>query len=337
MNYHLLHTADLHFGKSRKIEGYLNRQIQAMEWIYAVARKYNVSTIVIAGDIYEKCIVKDDERKAFTNRLLTYDNEGYTTIIINGNHDWMTEKKLNIWDLQMLQEERKFHNTFIITGEPQKITVNGYTYLGIPNRGMNRGRNTAELTKILDNMCDDKTIVILHELLRSAITDKGFISEEDCSIQTKANPLYIAMGDVHRGQRMGYAQFYSGPPVQHDFGDKYPKGCLLVDLEKPDRPGVIYSEHIKKFIKTSNVEEIYQDAFIEFIGTRTDLPLNVPKNIIKIKDAYDKQEVIDYTTTRTKDLTDGLPEFLTVNNLNEDEQIFAIKEVEDIVSKMHLY
>lgn len=332
MSYSFLHCADIHFGKSRNIEGYLERQCQAFDWIYDTARSNNIATVVIAGDIYEREILKDSEREALTSRLLKYDKEGFTTIIMNGNHDWMTETKLNIWDLLMLQDKGKFNNTFILTGDPQVKTVNNIRFVAIPNRGIRNGYKTQELTPIIDELCDDKSVLILHELMQGSVTDIGHKFEnKGCEIISKANPLYTALGDIHKLQRLGYAQYYSGSPIQHDFGDKLPKGCLLVDLDNPDVPTLVESSHIKPFIVTDKIEEIYQDAFIAYVGSRTDLPLEKPENIIQIRDVYDKQEVVNYTKLRNVNLTDGLAEFLANEGLTKEEQEWGLNQINEII------
>lgn len=328
----LLHCADLHFGKSRNISGYLDRQCQALEWIYDTAKVNNVETVLIVGDVYEREVLKDCEREAFTERILKYDSDGFTTLIINGNHDWCTETQYNIWDLLMLQDKGKFKNTFIITGDPTKITLNNTDFLCIPNRGVRKGYKTDELTPIFNDMCTEKTVVLLHELFNGSFVDSGKSFEDHgCKIESNVNPLYVALGDIHKSQRMGYAQYYSGSPIQHEFGDKMPKGCLIVDLDNPDKPELKLSSHIKQFVVTDKVEEIYQDAFVKYVGSRTDLPLDKPESLIQIHDVSDKSKIVDYTKIQQNDITDGLPEFLAEHGLDEDEQVFGIKEIEDII------
>jgi DNA repair exonuclease SbcCD nuclease subunit len=327
-----VHSSDLHFGKGRNISGYLERQCQAMDFVYDTARENNVGTVLIVGDIYERETLRDSEREAFTERLLQRDTEGFTTLIINGNHDWCTETQYNIWDILMLQDKGKFKNTFIITGDPRNITLNGIDFTCIPNRGVRKGYSTEELCPIMNDLCTDKSVVLLHELLLGSSVDTGrTFNDHGCEIKCNVIPKYVALGDVHKHQRLGYAQYYSGSVIQLDFGDKMPKGCLLVDLENPDKPEMKEASHIKKFVITDKVEEIYQDAYVAYIGSRSDLPLNKPESLVQIRDISDKKNITDYTKLKQNDITDGLQKFLADQGLNDEEQMIGVKEIEEII------
>jgi DNA repair exonuclease SbcCD nuclease subunit len=337
MKYNFVQCSDLHFGKGRNISGYLDRQIQSLDFVYDTARSNNVGTVLICGDIYEREVLKDSERQAFTERLLRFDLEGFTTLIINGNHDWYTESQYNIWDLLMLQDKGKFKNTFIVTGNPKNISLNDMDFTCIPNRGVRRGYTTEELSPIIDDLCTDSSVVLLHELFTGSSIDNGQVfNDHGCSIKSKKNPLYTALGDIHKHQRIGYGKYYSGSVIQLDFGEKMPKGCLLVDLDNPDNPELVVSSHIKQFVITDKVEEIYQDAFVAYVGERSDLPLNKPENLIQIRDVSDKKSVADYTKLKENDLTDGLCEFLANCGLSEEEQIEGVQEIDEIVKEINI-
>jgi DNA repair exonuclease SbcCD nuclease subunit len=290
-----LHAADLHFGAGRQVfPDYLRRQVRALRTIYRTAEQYNVDCVVLAGDIFDRSNVFPPERDAFLKELLRADKRGFTTLLVDGNHDVYQEGYSNIHFLRVLYEHRRFRHTIVADRAPEWVTVAGQPFLLFPWH-KDAGRELVKLTRKARPL----PVVALHLALKGARADNGYRLPSGDELNTeRIRACYIALGDLHLKQRpLKHAphMWYCGAPIQHDFGEQLPKGCLIVDPAAPTTPQfVAFDLHPQLVTITSLAEQRKADPhdLLRLVTSHVvERGADFPANIVKLDYRFDPKSV----------------------------------------------
>ena len=83
----ILHTADLHLGKTLNGYSLLDDQKYIIKQIEDIIIKENVDTVVIAGDIFDRAISSVEALDLFGDFVGFINKNGKKLIAILGNHD----------------------------------------------------------------------------------------------------------------------------------------------------------------------------------------------------------------------------------------------------------
>ena len=337
MSVKFLHTADLHIGKSRTFPDYLERQIKMLDGIYQTAEAQGTKIVLMAGDIFESKNIKWVEQKAFIERLFIYDANGFTTIVCNGNHDELAAGSSHLWLPQMINDFGGLSNTVVIDGESRLVKLPDMHIGVIPV--VHKNLTTAELSeevKALYGRADQSLpfVMMLHVTVSGCNTDSGVSLSGGPRIPSDCDFVdYWALGDIHKCQQMADKAWYSGAPMQHDFGDKMPKGILIVDIEKGGEPTVELVElpGIKPLITLTEVPEVWpEDSYIRYIGPMESI-IDLPSNVVRAEGP--RVEVSETEESKELEfgdsLVEGLTEFLTMKGISEELQQEAIQWIEE--------
>ncbi len=345
----LLHAADLHIGRSRKLPGYLERQDQMLAEIGRLAKKYTDGLILIGGDVYDRFDLLPRERDLFIKHVSKWDADGMTTICISGNHDMIDEADegyTHLRALKILVESRRLRNTTIIETHPEAFKLDKFDLgiIAVPSHYRKTKAVNEIVTGLIDQVSGSKYVVALvHETVLGAKTDYGkrigidIGSAEHCVTLDGTLPVtYWALGDIHQAQRIKGAKnaWYSGAPIQHDFGDSDDRGVLVVDLDKPREPELIQLKGVKRLV-TVKVEdgknpEIPDDAYVRLEGERRRIKeIVIPENVVATK-LIVQQEQETIQDVKVADVFAGLPEILAELGINEDDQRWCLEEAEKL-------
>lgn len=278
------HCADLHIGSSRGIPNYLDRQILAMKEVFRLTKEMGHSTVVISGDVAEKDL-KLHERDALLKTLLEIDESGdFTTLIISGNHDMHARGYSALRFLEVLYRKNRFKSTHVAVESPAIVTVRGQDFLLFP--GFFEGKNINKALKSWIRKCKTPPVVLMHEVIKGAVSDSGFKLEHGVRIEPDLGALYFACGDLHIHQKLhGIPNgFYCGSPCQHDFGEQLPKGFLVVSTKNPTKPKFVEIDTVAPLVTISKAEEIpnvRKDAWIR-IQSKSLIGADLPDQVLKI-------------------------------------------------------
>jgi len=326
----LIHTADLHIGKSRTLPDYLERQEIMLDGIYKVAEARGTKLVLMAGDIFESKNIKWEEQQLFMEKLFEYDAKGFFTVLCNGNHDELATGVSHMWLPAMVQKAGGLNNTYVIDTEPQVIRLPEVEIAVIPvvNNNMTTGELEDEVSRLHRDLHPTKPfVVMLHATITGSNTDIGYSITGGPRIPDLHFVDYWAVGDIHRSQEIGHNAWYSGSPIQHNFGDAQPKGVLVVAVEKDETPTteLVELEGIKPLVTiTEKPDEWPTDCYIRYIGPMEGI-MDLPDNVIKTEGvapeaAEEGEEEGPVQMEFSDSLTEGLTDFLHTKGIAAELQ-----------------
>ena len=202
----------------------------------------------------------------------------------------------------------------VITAVP-----NGYDFNKIPKQHRKKALKTGK-----------PWIVMLHELLHGSVLESGITKK-----RTKKYKLvgvkgvtYYACGDVHKaGKIAGKANaWYSGSPIQHNFGEHLPKGVLLVD-EESGRPRLLTKpfHRIKRLVTVSDLNDVPEpsEAWVKYKRKQVDETEELPDHVVSVEDLKIEKEVTNDKSAAEVEL----------ENIDRREELFgylkAVKNYSD--------
>lgn len=334
-----VHTADIHIGKSRTLPDYLDRQELMLDGIFKVAEAQGTKTVLMAGDIFESKNIKWNEQRAFLGRLFDHDARGFTTVLCNGNHDELVTGVSHMWLPQLINDFGGLKNTTIVDGESRLVKLPDMHIGVIPV--VHNNTTTSELSDAVAKLyerADDELpfVVMLHATISGCNTDTGVSLSGGPRIPNDCPFVdYWALGDIHKSQQMADKAWYSGSPIQHDFGDLQPKGVLSVVVEKGEEPQVelIELEGIKPLVTLTEVpDEWPTECYIRYLGPLEGI-IDMPENVIKtqgvVPEDEDEEAPKPVEMEFSDSLTEGLPEFLNDKGIIPELQEEAVKWVQE--------
>jgi len=352
MGVKLIHCADAHIGRSRRLPGYLERQDAMMAGIFRAAADRSDGLVLLAGDIYDRLDISPRERDLFLGHLCKADHDGITTVIINGNHDMIDEDDGGYTHLRMIKlmvDENRLQNTYVIETDPHSFWLDQFQLgiIAVPAYY----RKTKEVNKIVAHHLKlmeparrgRPVVAMVHETVYGSRNDFGKrfgidVIEEDHTVKLDGTlPVtFWALGDIHLVQQIKGVPhaWYSGAPIQHDFGDPGGRGVLVVDLERPTEPELVELAGVTRLITVSVDEQttnqnlvIPRDAIVRVEGSREKLSeLTLPDNVVTTKPL--DRAVDSLPDTQSSDLFIGLAEILAEMGLGPDDARFCLEEAE---------
>ena len=291
-----LHVADLHIGSTRSLAGYLERQEGVYTQIFEKAKDLQVDALVIAGDIWHQPQHPPLERDLWLKKILQYNKCGFKIIMIAGNHDYLAPGLTHLQHLTYLSDLGRLENVISADTQIKLYQLQDYIFLLMPHNTFRTADFNQEVTKHINDLKNASVdisfkgvIVVAHFGAFGADADilsasgQSWHLDRGVEIDTDLPVTYIALGDLHRCQRVCARCYYSGAPLQTRWGEDPVKGGLLVDTDDPDNPTFIPFES-KKLLTFYEVPEQWptQDkAFIRYVSDQ-EPPIGLPSEALVI-------------------------------------------------------
>ena len=332
----IIHTADWHIGECRRFPNYLERHNQILQAVFNKCCEANADVIINAGDLLHRKDTSKEEFDFAVRWLLEFDKR-FKNIIISGNHDHLYGEYTQLVPFTTLETYGKLENTKIASYIPSFHIIDDVCFIMVPWKGytteefeslINDYYNTGEIRQRAKEF-----VIVLHECAAGAVTDFGRQLPSRFVIREPEWCKYIAMGDIHKMQRVGTKSWYSGAPAQFRFDDLLPKGVLFIDTEKSWEPKYLPISGVKPLVVLDKIPEVWPDAFIKLNVAGRDIPANTPSDVISINPIIEEEELSSIGSGEI-DMLDGLIEFLATNGLNTKEQEESVGIVKSIVDKL---
>jgi len=251
----LLHLADLHIGRYFNGLSLLEDQKEMLSQIIRIIKEEDPQVVIIAGDIYDRSIPREDAVKANDGFLTELVKLGKKNILITGNHDshervGFLSSLLEDRGLMVENNVRRPLRCLTLKDEFGPVEIYLFPY-----------RDTANLKTIyeLETFRDDtlvyerifkesvrknsnRKILVYHGFVAGTAREEVEESESERILSVgghdfiKTNVFepfnYVALGHLHKPQWVVEGKIrYSGSPMKYSFSEeKHKKSISVIDL-----------------------------------------------------------------------------------------------------------
>ena len=331
----LLHTSDLHIGKSLLDYDLLEDQRYIFDRIIDIAKEQEVDALLIAGDVYDKAVPSEGAVRLLDNFLKKLKDEHIKTFIISGNHD--SDDRLNF--ASKFLSDSDIYIAAKYNGELDKYVLNDeYGDLNIYMLPYIKASTVKHFHKDADieNYEDAVRCVFdkdgVDSSVRNVILSHQFVAgkshptlsgSESPSVTHVGNVEvigydvfdafdYVALGHIHSLQRVGRDEVrYSGSPLKYSLSEvNDDKSVTLITLKDKGDVDLEYiplkplreMRHIKGELKNliANVDEDTVDDYIYITLTDEDV---IDDAMGVIRNYYNRPVKLDYDNSRSKDIS----------------------------------
>ncbi|MFN4320223.1 MAG: exonuclease SbcCD subunit D [Aquificaceae bacterium] len=272
----LLHVADLHAGK--RLYDRISRKedlIYALEQIKRICKEEKVEVLLIAGDVFDKRNPDFESQEVILEFLTEINSFGLHTLLITGNHDSYDFMKI-------YKSLRKLANIYVFDRPSKNIREAIFEYgdlkvacLPYPDERVithlqeEKERSYAEKVSLYMKALAKEVRDARYKMLMAHIMlDKAKVAGSEVeytvspafAVRTDSIPEefdYVALGHVHRNQRVVSRVYYAGSTYQIDFSERgMDKFVNLLVLED----GLVRVNPIRLDLKRKLVEVNLKDG-----------------------------------------------------------------------------
>ncbi len=262
----LLHTSDWHVGRKIRGRSRAGEHIEVLSEIAVIARERSVDVTVVAGDLFDLSSPSPEDEAIVYRALLDLAEVG-PVVVIGGNHDSAARLEavrplLDLGRITVAARPTPPEAGGVVTIDALALKVALLPF--VSQRGIVKATEIMDLDPdqhaqtyeerlrriievITDGMTAETVNVVAGHLTVYGADPGGGERQAHVfgyAIPPQAFPgslSYVALGHLHRQQRVPASApvWYSGSPLQLDFGEVSDvKGVLVVEAE-PGRPAVV--------------------------------------------------------------------------------------------------
>lgn len=252
----LLHTADLHLGKTLHETPLLSVQEKMLDDVHDILTQHDYAALIIAGDVYDRAIPSAEAVSLFSRFLarIREDCPDTAVCIIPGNHDSaqrlaFAHEILQNQRIYIAQDTCRLAEPVILTKGAEKLAVYLLPFLNFgafseEDKEAYRaaGDSQAEMAAVASHILQQAVQPDMPALLaahlftiggQSSSSERTFIGAAEY-----VNPDlfscfdYVALGHLHRCQRITDRMYYSGSPLPYSFDESEDAKCVLsIDID----------------------------------------------------------------------------------------------------------
>lgn len=218
----IVHISDLHLKKfyNGDLPIEITKELIEDVWksFYEVSKyinKISADIVLIAGDVYEREFFNMSDMNRFLEIIKSIDAKVFISC---GNHDYLDDDSL--WNRVELPK-----NLYVFTNE--------FSYVDLEDLGariFGISYDSFKFNKILEEpqlSHEHKNILVIHSDLkddRYLPLSKDFLNKFS----------YVALGHIHKRQKVMDRVFYSGSIEPHSFKDTGDRGIIIYDTDKDE-------------------------------------------------------------------------------------------------------
>ena len=261
----ILHTSDLHIGKRLMERERLDEQVAVLDELVSICEREDVSLVLIAGDVFDTFLPSSEAEEVFYCALKKLAGESRAVVIVSGNHD----DGVRLSACAPLAEEQ---GVYIYGGTPRVFKTGGNRKVRVLESGENwlvlgDGKDSVYINALPypneASLKEEKTEEsyldrIARRIARGEVGYKsglpyillthlfaigGKVSESEREIELggarAVSPelfpknAYVAMGHLHRPQKIAKNIYYSGSLLQYSFDEaNTEKSVRILETEK---------------------------------------------------------------------------------------------------------
>jgi exonuclease SbcD len=253
----LLHTSDLHLGRTLYGVDLLAHQAAFLEWLLDQAIAHEVHAVVVAGDVYDRAVPPIDAVAVLDRALRGFAAAGIAVLLTSGNHDSAVRlgfgsRLSELAGIHLRTAVADIARPVLLTDEHGDIAIYGIPYL-LPDAvmaelGADRshasvlGAATALIKADAKARGITRTVVAAHAFITGAAACEserdlrvGGIGDAPASVF--AGLTYVALGHLHGQQDVsagagGTVVRYCGSPLAFSFSERHhAKSVTLAEID----------------------------------------------------------------------------------------------------------
>lgn len=261
----ILHTSDWHIGKRLMDRERLPEQIAALDEIVRICDERNVELVLVAGDVFDTYMPSADAEEVFFRAVKRIAGKDRAVVVVSGNHDdgvrlaasapLAAEEGIYLFgggsDIVPVGGTRAVRAiasgegyVVIANARGEKVYINALPY---PNEARLKEEKTEEgytdkLRRWIARGEAGFSGDMPHILLSHLFVAGGKVSESERDIDlggARAVPVslfsafdYVALGHLHKPQKLGGNVRYSGSLLQYSFDESEKKQVILLRSHK---------------------------------------------------------------------------------------------------------
>ncbi len=261
----ILHTSDWHIGKRLMDRERLPEQIAALDEIVRICDERDVDLVLVAGDVFDTYMPSADAEEVFFRAVKRIAGEKRAVVIVSGNHDdgvrlaasapLAAEEGIYLfgggYDVVPVGGERAVKAVasgegyvVIANARGEQVYINALPY---PNEARLKEEKTDEsyadkLRRWIARGEAGFSGNMPHILLSHLFVAGGKVSESERDIDlggARAVPVslfsafdYVALGHLHKPQKLGKNVRYSGSLLQYSFDEFEKKQVILLHTQE---------------------------------------------------------------------------------------------------------
>ena len=261
----ILHTSDWHIGKRLMDRERLPEQIAALDEIVRICDERDVDLVLVAGDVFDTYMPSADAEEVFFRAVKRIAGEKRAVVIVSGNHDdgvrlaasapLAAEEGIYLfgggYDVVSVGGERAVKAVasgegyvVIANARGEQVYINALPY---PNEARLKEEKTDEsyadkLRRWIARGEAGFSGNMPHILLSHLFVAGGKVSESERDIDlggARAVPVslfsafdYVALGHLHKPQKLGENVRYSGSLLQYSFDEFEKKQVILLHTQE---------------------------------------------------------------------------------------------------------
>lgn len=324
----ILHTADLHIGKSVHDFSMLEDQRAILTQITEILRREKIDVMLLAGDIYDRTVPSAQAVTLLDEFLTKVSRMKIPVIAISGNHD--SPERLEF--LNGVLEKQGIFISGIYKDVLKKVTLEDsygkVTFICLPyfrsgELGLKSSQEVAE--KLLAEAEIDTTqrnVLLTHYF----VTDHGRapeLSDSETALQVggidnvEAEVFedydYVALGHIHRPQQIGdRMMYYAGSPLKYSFSEADQEKSVNIITLKEKGDITVTKESLKPVHDMRKIRGTMEQILQAASGTR-DLDY-IQVSLTDENELYNPMEMLRSVYPNVMEL------ILTKNLVREEQQ-----------------
>lgn len=324
----ILHTADLHIGKSVHDFSMLEDQRAILTQITEILRREKIDVMLLAGDIYDRTVPSAQAVTLLDEFLTKVSRMKIPVIAISGNHD--SPERLEF--LNGVLEKQGIFISGIYKDVLKKVTLEDsygkVTFICLPyfrsgELGLKSSQEVAE--KLLAKAEIDTTqrnVLLTHYF----VTDHGRapeLSDSETALQVggidnvEAEVFedydYVALGHIHRPQQIGdRMMYYAGSPLKYSFSEANQEKSVNIITLKEKGDITVTKESLKPVHDMRKIRGTMEQILQAASGTRDMDYIQV--SLTDEDELYNPMEMLRSVYPNVMEL------ILTKNLVREDQQ-----------------
>ncbi len=266
-----LHTGDWHVGKTLRGKSRAEEHRQVLAEIADIARARKVDIVLVAGDLFDGSAPGPEAEEIVYRALLDLSRSSEWVVVISGNHDnprrlEAVEPLMRLTNIRVLAKPARPSEGGVLALQTKvgAATIGLLPFLSqrsivkaddlmSKEASQHQGDYAERATRVIEHLCSaappPSTVQVLlaHAMVYGGVLGGGERQAHtifEYSVPATAFPgslHYAALGHLHRAQKLPAAcpAWYSGSPLQLDFGETDDvKSVNLIEAE-PDRPAEV--------------------------------------------------------------------------------------------------